>query len=98
MFFLRYLQSPSSTPVQDDFSRYLQPSPHFLNPQEPRETSFLFSDGTKPEILSLLRNNVKNITPLSSKPTIDNLAKPITQMTDEKNNTIAITPKTSSKN
>ena len=44
--FLRYLQPSSSTPVQGDFSRYLQPSPHFLEPQEPREKSFLFSDGT----------------------------------------------------
>ena len=44
--FLRYLQPSSSTPVQGDFSRYLQPSPRFLEPQEPREKSFLFSDGT----------------------------------------------------
>ena len=75
------------------FLRYLQPSPHFLEPQEPRETSFLFSDGTKPESLSRLRNKLKNIAPLPSRPTIDNFARPITQMTDEKNNTIAITPK-----
>ena len=48
--FSRYLQpTSSSTPIQDDFSRYLQPSPHFLEAQEPRETSFLFSDGNKPE-------------------------------------------------
>ena len=31
--------------------------------------------------------------PLLSKPTIDNFARPITQITDEKNNTIAITAK-----
>ena len=87
--FSRYLQ-PN---VENDFSRYHQPSPHFLEPTEPRETSFLFSDGNQPESLSPLRNKLRNITPLPSKPTIDNFARPITQMTDEKNNTIAITPK-----
>ena len=92
--FLRYLQpTSSSTPNQDNFLRYLHPSSHFIKPQEPRETSFLFSDGTKPESLSPLRNKLKNIAPLPSRPTIDNFARPITQMTDEKNNTIAITPK-----
>ena len=86
--FLCYLQPSSSAPVQDDFSRYIQPSPHFLEPQEPRETSFLFSDGTTPESLSPLRNELKNIAPLPSQPTIDNFARPITQMTHEKDNTI----------
>ena len=75
--FSRYLQL-SSTPNQYDFSRYLQPLLHFLEPQEPRETSFLFSDGTKPESLSPLRNKLKNIAPLPSRPTIDNFARPIT--------------------
>ena len=84
--FLRYLQLSSSTPAQDDFSSYLQPSLHF-------HLCFLFSDGTNPESLSPLRNKLKNIAPLPSKPTIDNFARPITQMSDEKNNTIAITPK-----
>ena len=87
--FSRYLQSN----VEEDFSRYLQPSPHFLEPTEPRETRFLFSDGSQPESLLPLRNKLGNIAPLPSKPTIDNFARPITQMTDEKNNTIAITPK-----
>ena len=92
--FSHYLQpTSSSTPNQDNFLRYLHPSSHFLKPQEPRETSFLFSDGTKPESLSPLRNKLKNIAPLPSRPTIDNFARPITQMTDEQNNTIAITPK-----
>ena len=64
--FSRYLQpSLSSTPIQDDFSLYLQPSLHFLEPQEPRELSFLFSDATKPESLSPLRNRLKNIAPFS---------------------------------
>ena len=92
--FSRYLQpTSSSTPIQDEFLHNLQPSPHFLEPQEPRELSFLFSDGTKPESLSPLRNRLKNIAPLPSRPTIDDFARPITQMADEKNNTIAITPK-----
>ena len=65
------------------------PPPHFLKPTSPRETSSLFSDGS----LSSLRNKLPNITPLPSKPTIGNFARPIIQITDEKNNTIAITPK-----
>ena len=93
--FSRYLQpTSSSTPIQDDFSRYLQASPHFLEPQEPWwESSFSFFDETKPESLSPLRNRLKNIAPLPSRPTIDNFARSITQMTDEKNNTITITLK-----
>ena len=66
---------------------------HFLEPTEPRETNFLFSDGNRPESLSPLRNKDLNITPHFSKPTTDNFARPITQMTDEKYNTIAIAPK-----
>ena len=92
--FSRYLQpTSSSTPIQDEFLHNLQPSPHFLEPQEPRELSFLFSDRTKPESLSPLKNRLKNIAPLPSRLTIDNIVRPITQMTDEKNNTIAITSK-----
>ena len=49
----------------------------------------MFSDRS----LSPLRNKLPNIAPLPSKPTIDNFARPITQITDEKNNTIALTPK-----
>ena len=96
--FSRYLcPSFASTPIQNqddnDFLSYLKPSQHILEPQEPRETSFLFSDGTKPESLFPLRNKLTNMAPLPSKPTIDNFARPITQMIHEKNNTIAITPK-----
>ena len=96
--FSRYLcPSFASTPIQNqddnDFLSYLKPSQHILEPQEPREIRFLFSDGTKPESLSPLRNKLTNIAPLPSKPTIDNFARPITQMIHEKNNTIAITPK-----
>ena len=54
------------------------PPPHFFEPTSPRETSFLFSDGS----LSPLRNKLPNIAPLPSKPTIDNFARPIIQITD----------------
>ena len=56
----------TSSPPPDDFSRYLAPSnfsrylelsPHFLQPTEPRETSFLFSDGNQPESLAPLKIN-----------------------------------------
>ena len=73
----------------DEDEEDFPPPPHFLEPASPRETSFLFSDRS----LSPLRNKLPNIAPLPSKPTIDNFARPITQITDEKNNTIAITPK-----
>ena len=56
---------------------------------EPRETSFLFSDGS----LSPLRNKLPTLPPLPSKPSVDNFSRPTTQRTDEKNNTISITPK-----
>ena len=92
--FSRYLRlSPIQNQDDNDFLSYLQPSQHILEPQEPRETSFLFSDRTKPESLSPLRNRLTNIAPLPSKPTIDNFARPITQMINEKNSTNARTPK-----
>ena len=53
-----------------------------------RETSFLF-----PESLSPLRNHLPSITPLPSRPVVDNFSRPITEITNEKNNTISITPK-----
>ena len=65
--------------VDEDKEDFRSP-PHFLEPTSPRETSFLFSDGS----LSPLRNKLPNIAPLPSKPTIDNFARPITQITDEK--------------
>ena len=40
-----------------------------------------------------MRNKLPDIAPLPSKPTIDNFARPITQITDEKNNTIVIMSK-----
>ena len=56
---------------------------------EPRETSLLLSDGS----LSSLKNKLPTLPPLPSKPSVDDFSRPITQITDEKNNTISITPK-----
>ena len=88
--------APPQTPPQrsnkkkvDEGEEDFPPPPHFLEPTCPHETSVLFSDWR----LSPLRSKLPNIAPLSTKPTIDNFARPITQITDEKNNTIAITPK-----
>ena len=50
------------------------PPPHFFESTSPRETSFLFSDGS----LSPLRKKLPNTALLPSKPTIDNFARPIT--------------------
>ena len=54
-----------------------------------RETSFLSPEGSS----SPLRNKLPNIAPLPSRLSVDNFARPITEITDEKNNTISITPK-----
>ena len=76
--------TPTQTPPRrsnrrgfDDVEDF-PPPPHFFEPTSPRETSFLFSDGS----LSPLRNKLPNIAPLPSKPTIDNFARPIIQITD----------------
>ena len=53
------------------------------------ELVFLFPEGS----LSPLRNKLPNIAPLPSRPSVDNFSRPITEMTDEKNNTISIMPK-----
>ena len=54
-----------------------------------RETSFLSPEGS----VSLLRNRFPTVAPLPSRPSIDKFSRPITETTDEKNNTISITPK-----
>ena len=43
--------------------------------------------------MSPLRNKLPNIAPLPSRPSVNNFSRPITEITDEKNNTISITPK-----
>ena len=50
---------------------------------------FLSPEGSS----SPLRNKLPNIAPLPSRLSIDNFARPITEITDEKNNAISITPK-----
>ena len=40
-----------------------------------------------------MRNKLPNISPLPSRPSVDNFSRPVTEMTDKKNNTISITPK-----
>ena len=54
-----------------------------------RETSFLSPEGS----YSPLRNKLPNIAPLPSRPSIANFSRPITEITNEKNNAISITPK-----
>ena len=55
----------------------------------PRETSFLTPEGS----VSSLHNKLPFIAPIPSKPNINNFSRPITDITDQKNNTISITPK-----
>ena len=55
----------------------------------PRETSFLTPEGS----VSPLRNKLPFTSPLPSKPNMNNFSRPITDITDQKNNTISTTPK-----
>ena len=54
-----------------------------------RETGFLSPEGS----VSPLRNRLPTVAPLPPRPSDDNFSRPITETTDEKNNTISITPK-----
>ena len=78
---INFPDTPPATPYGGDFI------PH--PPYSPSETSFLFPDGS----LSPLRNRLPNIAPLPSRPSIDNFARPLTRIIDDKSNTIEITPK-----
>ena len=83
---------PSAPPLfnyKKDFPP-LSRQPIELPSLEPRKTSF-GDFGT----ISPVRNKPSNITPLPSKPSVDNFPRSITQLTNEKNNTIEITPKKS---
>ena len=90
--------------VEQNWLGTLQPQPLFdydrdfpplsnIVPQtlQLRETSFLYPEWS----VSPLRNKVPNIAPLSSKSSADNFSRPITKITNEKNNVISITPKKS---
>ena len=82
--------SRSSSPTLFDYERDFAPLSKFvLQLPEPRETSFLFSDGG----FSPLKNKLKHIAPLPNKPIVDNFSRPITKMADDSNNSISITPK-----
>ena len=99
-----WLGTPASTisgppaPTQPtslfDYDRDFPPlSKHILAKNLPpinqsRETSFLSPEGSS----SPLRNKLPNIAPLPSRPSVNNFSRPITEITDEKNNTIFITP------
>ena len=78
---INFPDTPPPTPFRDNYFPQ--------HPSTPRETSYLFSEGS----WSPLRNRLPNIAPLPSIPSIDNFARPLTQIVDDKSNTIEITPK-----
>ena len=100
-----WLGTPASTisgppaPTQPtslfDYDRNFPPlSKHILAKNllpinQSRETSFLSPEGSS----SPLRNKLPNIAPLPSRPSVANFSRPITEITNEKNNAISITPK-----
>ena len=77
----KYVQKRNLPPL-------VKPSSGETSLETSRETSFLF-----PESLSPWRNRLPSIAPLPSRPVVDNFLRPITEITNEKNNTISITPK-----
>ena len=82
----------SSSPPLFDYERDFPPLSKFVpQPPEPREASFLFSDGS----FSPLRNKLKHIAPLPNKPIVNNFSRPITKIADDSNNSISITSKRS---
>ena len=95
-----WLATPAATPIGDpphlfDYDCDFPPLSRqqiVSEAPEPRETSFLFPEGS----FSPLRNKLPNIASLLSRPSVDSFSRPITEMTDEKNNIISITPKNSS--
>ena len=92
-----WLGTPAPVPISgpprlfdcDRDSPPLSRQPIVPEAPEPRETSFLFPEGS----LSPLRNKLPNITQLPSRSSVDNFSRPINEMTDEKNKTISITLK-----
>ena len=82
----------SSSPPLFDYERDFPPLSKFVpQPPEPRETSFLFSNGS----FSPLRNKLKHIVSLPNKPIVDNFSRPTPKMADDSNNSISIMPKRS---
>ena len=78
---INFPDTPPPTPYGGDYI------PH--PPYSPRKASFFIADGS----LSPLRNRLPNIAPLPSRPCLDNFARPLTRIIDDKSNTIEITPK-----
>ena len=66
-------------------SKNLPPLPKKLAPQTPAstETSFLSEESVSP-----LRNKLPTIAPLPSRQSVDNFSRPITEITDGRNNAI----------
>ena len=78
---INFPDTPPATPYGGDFISH--------PPYSPRKTSFLFPNGS----LSPLQNRLPNMAPLPSRPSIDNFARPLPRIIDDKSNTIEITPK-----
>ena len=72
--------TPPATPIRND---YVPPPP-----VTPSDSSFL-----TPQSLSSLRNKLPTLPILPSKLSLDNSARPLTKIVNEKSNTIQITPK-----
>ena len=83
---INFSDTPPVTPYVGDFI------PH--PPYSPRKTSFLFPDGS----LSPLPNTLPSIASLPSRPSIDNFARPLTRISDDKSNTMEIIPKKAASN
>ena len=82
----------SCSPRLFDYERDFPTLSKFVpQPSEPREISFLFSDGS----VSPLRNKLKQISPLPNKAIVDKFSRPITKIADNSNNSISMTPKRS---
>ena len=81
-----------SSPPLFDYERDFPPLSKFVPKlPEPRETSFLFFDGS----FSPLRNKLRHIAPLPNKPIVDNFSRPTTKMADDSNDSISIMRKRS---
>ena len=87
---ISWVASASLVPPRFNYERDFSPLSREVPSLEPCETSFGDFGAISP-----LRNKLPNIGPLPSKPSVDNFSRPITQITDEKTNTIAMTPKKS---
>ena len=74
-----------STLIKTRFIKKPPPLPKKPAPQTPAstETSFLSEESVSP-----LRNKLPTIAPLPSRQSVDNFSRPITEITDGRNNAI----------